>query len=70
MRVAVHAQQQQQNQVVLGGSCYEDIVQQLATRVISSSEQLPEGKKYIVGIAGGLLCEGPRAGQCATVLCA
>mmetsp|Transcript_23524 Transcript_23524/g.51628 ORF Transcript_23524/g.51628 Transcript_23524/m.51628 type:complete len:288 (+) Transcript_23524:173-1036(+) len=54
----VHARPKQvlratQQQVSITGSCYEDIVDQLARRALQAAQAKGEGSKYIVGIAGG-----------------
>jgi len=51
----LHAQPPQQQQLVLHGSCYEEVVDQLAEHVIGAAEehrQKHPGSKFLVGIAG------------------
>jgi pantothenate kinase len=34
------------------GTCYDDIIEQLAHRALAAAQQLPQHKQHIVGIAG------------------
>ncbi|GBF88037.1 uridine kinase [Raphidocelis subcapitata] len=52
-RAAAVAARAAPQQTVLSGSCYEEIVEGLAARIIDAAvAQKPLGRKYIVGIAG------------------
>jgi pantothenate kinase len=40
------------SQLVLRGTCYEDLVEQLASRAIEMSKQRPKQQRHLIGIAG------------------